>query len=151
MSTYWLRTHDGVLVRADWIMNISPVRSQRSSAGTYQVTLTTVVPAGGSGQFGTHLEPVSYPFAYLDSQADADLLAFNIVATLAQPRDDAAVLIVEDGGLDVVTADDFYAYVSAVATAEGTPLKHSEPRVKTRWSSITPRRKSLANRDSDES
>lgn len=56
-----------------------------------------------------------------------------------------------DGALDVVEADDFYAYVSAVATAEGVPLKHPEPQVKTRWSSITPRCRSSAGNDTNES
>ncbi len=147
MTTYWLRTHQGILVRADWIMDISPVRSRRHSAGSYEVTITTAVPRGGSGQFGLNLEPVSYPFAYLDSQATADLLAFNIIATLAESRQGAAVLTFEDGALDVVEADDFHAFVSAVATAEGVPLDPTEPQVKTRWSSITTRRGSSTGND----
>lgn len=140
MSNYWLRTYKGILVRADSIMNINPVKSRGSSHGSYEVTVTMTVPRGGSGQFGWDIEPVAHTFAYLDSQAAADLLAFNIVATLAEARDGAVVLTFEDGALDVIMADDFYAYVAAVAKAEGTPMETSAPQVKTRWSSLTPRR-----------
>lgn len=117
MSTYWLRTDRGALIRADTIVSWHP----DGSGENYKVEVCTSSTRGDSGHLGWGIGPASFVFAKGTSQKWANQLVFDALRRLDIPTEHTAVLIPDEeqnGMLAVVYVDEFDKYVGDLAKAE---------------------------------